>query len=115
MVNINDIIHDLKEQILDKGVDKICNRDNQVYLKQKDFIKLSIETNETIKRYKEVDKFNFEFVDSSRKEIMDLKDKHKACLDQRGKYLFGLIIRDKILIGLGILFCILCFSLLVYK
>ena len=101
--------------MLDRTVEKICEEDNPLVLKQKQFIELRNETLSTVGKYKNIKQFKFKTVDDSKKEIKELKQKYEACLSKRNKYLFAQILKDKVMIVLCVLLMALCFSIIIIK
>ena len=108
LIHASDAIRTMKEEILDKTIEKLCNEDNPLVLKQKQFIVLKNETEMTVRKYKNINQFKFETIDNAKKEIKELGKKYEACFRKRNRYLISHIVTDKIIIGLCILLTVLC-------
>lgn len=115
IIRASDVIRTMKQEMLDRTVEKICEEDNPLVLKQKQFIELRNETLSTVGKYKNIKQFKFKTVDDSKKEIKELEQKYEACLSKRNKYLFAQILKDKVMIVLCVLLMALCFSIIIIK
>lgn len=115
IIRVSDVIQTLKKDILDKTIEKICQEDNPLLLKQKQFIELKMETEKVVRKYKDIKQFTFQTIDNFRKEIQKLEKKYRACLNKRSQYLFERIIKDKAMIVLGVLFIAICLLTLFVK
>lgn len=103
IIHASDVIKTMKVELLDKTVEKICREDNPLVLKQKQFIELRSETETIVRKYKDIKQFKFKTVDDSKKEIKELEHKYESCISKRNKYMFAQLIKDKVLIVLGML------------
>lgn len=115
IIHASDVIKSMKQEMLDKTIDKICNKDNPLELKQKQFIELRNETENTIRKYKDIQQFKFKTVDESKKEIMSLKEKYESCLAKRNRYLLAQIAKDRIMIILCVVLVVLSVLTLIVK
>ena len=107
IIHASDVIKSMKQEMLDKTIDKICNEDNPLELKQKQFIELRNETEKTVRKYKDIKEFKFKTVDESKKEIMILKEKYESCLARRNRFLLAQIAKDKIMVVLCVVLIVL--------
>lgn len=112
IISANDLIMSLKKELLDNTIDVICHKEKTLVLKEKAFIELLRETEETIMNIKEINPYKFHEIDDSKKQIMELEEKYRACVKKKGRYLLGLIAKDKFIIVLIVLLIILCLLLL---
>lgn len=108
IIHASDVIRTMKYEMLDKTVEKICQEDNPLILKRKQFIELRNETEKIVRKYKDIKQFKFKIVDESKKEIKELEQKYEVCLSKRNKYLFARIFKDKVMIVLCVLLIVLC-------
>ena len=115
LIHASDAIRTMKKDILDKAIEKLCDEDNPLVLKQKHFIELKNETEMTVRKYKNIDQFKFETIDNAKKEVKELKEKYEKCLRKRNRYLICYIVKDKIIIGLCILLIVLCVLIPIVK
>jgi len=112
IINADNLIMSLKNELLDKTIDKICYQEKPLLLKEKVFIELLRETEETVKKIKEINPYKFHEIDNSKKQIMELEEKYRSCVKKKGQYLLGLIAKDLFIVILILLLIILCLLLL---
>ena len=103
IIRAGDVYKTIKEELLDKTIEKICHEENPLALKHKQFIQLKQETEETLRKYQSYTEFKFEVIDNSKDELKKLERKYEICLSKRNRYLFVEIIKDKIIAVLFIL------------
>lgn len=112
IISADNLIMSLKHELLDKAIDDICHKEKPLVLREKAFIELLRETEETVKKLKEINPFKFHEIEKSKKQIMELEEKYRSCIKDKGRYLFGLITKDIFIIILIVLLIILCLLLL---
>ncbi len=93
--------------MLDKAIEGICVEESPLALKNKYFIQLVDETKSAVRKYKDYTQVRFDTIDSAKEEILGFKKKYEKCLRQRNRYLFGQIIRDKVVIVLFLFLIVL--------
>ena len=103
------IIEALKNEILNKNIEKICANEFTLVLKEKELAELQHKTSETVKKFKYIEDFKFETIDNCKKEINSLKETFEQCFKRRTKTFFALVIKDKILIVLFGILILICF------
>ena len=113
IIDADNLIGNLKEELLDVAIDKICNDDNPLALKQKRFVDLQDETKKIVEKYKKIREFKFAVIDDCKREIEYLENKYENCLRNKKRFLIDRIIHDKIIIVLVLLFAALIVAALV--
>lgn len=77
-------------------------------LRQKELVELQHKTYDTIIKFKSIEIDKFEVVDDCKQKIDLLKDNYEHCFSRRTRSFLGLIVRDKVLIFLFVVFIIMC-------
>lgn len=108
IIHAKDAINSIKITLLDKTVNEICNQDASFILKNKEYIKLQNETISKVCKYKEIKEFKFKTIDACKIELQELEKKYNHCFNGRRKEFVRLLISDKTLIVLALIFIVLC-------
>ena len=108
IIHAKDAINSIKSNLMDKTINEICDQDAMPLLKEEDYLKLHNETRQLIMKYKELDVFKFKTIDECKKEIDELKEKYQLCFKGKTKVFIRMIVRDKTLIVLALVFVALC-------
>lgn len=114
IISADNLIVSLKNELLDKTIDEICHKEKPLVLKGKVFIELLHETEEIVKKLKDINPYKFHEIDDSKKQILKLEEKYRACIKKRGQYFIGLISKDIIIIALIVLLIVICLLLLIF-
>ncbi len=107
LVNIDDVICDLKTEILDKGIQSVCGDPVPIILKEKEYIKLYTETCDSVRKFSEIKKFTFKDVDECKKALEGLRIKYEKCEKKRNFLFIKLLFGDVIIIILSVAFLLL--------
>jgi len=107
-IHAKDAINSIKSNLMDKTINEICDQDAMPLLKEEDYLKLHNETRQLIMKYKKLDVFKFKTIDECKKEIDELKEKYQLCFKGKTKVFIRMIVRDKTLIVLALVFVALC-------
>lgn len=113
IISADNLIVSLKTELLDKTIEKICHNERPLALKEKEFIALQEETEETVKKINKINPYEFHEIDDSKKQILELEEKYRSCVKKRGRYFFSLIVKDRIIIILIVLLLVLGLLLLI--
>lgn len=111
IIDADNLIMSLKKELLDKTIEEICYKERPVILKEKAFVELLQETKEIVKKLKTINLYKFCAIDDSRKRILELEEKYRACVKNRGRYFLGLIVRDITIIAFVVFLIVLCILL----
>lgn len=114
ILRTKDVIEKLKTEMLDKTVEAMRNERNDLTLKQEKFLKLDNKAYNIISKFEEIKEFKFSTIDSCRKELDELEKEYELCFKDKGKTLLKLIVSDKTLIALMIVFIAICMLLLLF-
>ena len=107
------IITELKRKLLNESIDKICANESNFTLREKELIQLQHKTYDIIIKFKDVEIDKFEVLDDCKQKIDTLKDDYEHCFNKKTKTFLGLVIRDRILIILFVIFIIMCLGIFV--
>ena len=100
----------LKKGILLESISKIKANNQTIVLKEKRLRELQIESNNTVCKLEKVpvENYKFETIDSLKKEIKTLVSKFDKIFSAKSKDFFILVLKDKTLIILALIFIALC-------
>ena len=100
----------LKKGILLESINKIKANNQTIVLKENKLRELQLETNKAVSKLEKVpvDSYKFETIDSFKKEINSLVSQFNQIFSSKSKDFFILVLKDKILILLALIFVVLC-------
>lgn len=98
----------LRKEILIKNIDTIDQNNNIVTIKEKKLYELHKDTIQTIKEFKDLKDYKFDTIDTCKKQLNALNSRYQKCFKSQSTTYFSLIIKDKVMIILYIIFIIIC-------
>lgn len=104
ILNMDDLLQRFMEELIVKTVNQMKEQYNPIALKQKEFIDLENRTLTIVQKYKDIETINFETVDGCIEEIELIKEAYNECFKDKNKMLIRLIVKDKVLIALAVIF-----------
>lgn len=98
----------LYKEILVKNIDTIDKNDHIISIKEKNLYELHRDTVQTVKEFKELKDYKFDTIDTCKKQLNALTKRYEKCFKNQSTTYFSLIIKDKIMIILYIVFVLIC-------
>lgn len=110
LIDTKQTMEALKKGILLESVRKIEENNQIIVLKEKKLHELQMQTNEAVTKLRELPTANYKFenIDSFKKEIDTLMSRFNQIFSSKSKDFFILVLKDKILIFLALVFVVLC-------
>ena len=110
LIDTKQTMEALKKGILLESVRKIEENNQTIVLKEKKLHELQMQTNEAVTKLRELPTANYKFEnnDSFKKEIDTLVSRFNQIFSSKSKDFFILVLKDKILIFLALVFVVLC-------
>ena len=107
LVNVDEMMHELKTEILDKAIKNICEEGSPIVLKEKEYINLHREMYDSVKNFSNIKKITFKDVDEGKKLLAELNNKYKKCEKRRNSIFIKLLVRDVTIIVLLVVFILM--------
>ncbi len=98
----------LRKEILIKNIDTINQNNTGIIIKEKKLLALHKDTIKLINNFKELKDYKFETIDSCKKQLNTLNSRYQKCFKVQSSTYFSLIIKDKVMIILYIIFILIC-------
>lgn len=109
-IDAQETMESLKKGILLESIGKIKANNQTIVLKENKLRELQLETNNAVSKLEKVpvDNYKFETIDTFKKEIDSLVSQFNQIFSSKSKDFFILVLKDKILILLALIFVALC-------
>lgn len=102
------LIDALRKELLFKTITEIDQFNDALILTEPHLYKLHTDTIQFTKDLKDIKEYKFDIVDSSKKQLSELTKRYNKCFKEKSSKYFSLVIKDKIMIILYILFILVC-------
>lgn len=108
LIELKPTIDTLCKEILIKSIDEIDQFNDSLIITEKTLYKLHTDTVQITKEFKDIKDYKFDTIDSCKKQISDLNTRYSKCFKEKNSKFFSLVLKDKIMIVLYIVFLLIC-------
>lgn len=107
-IELQPTINALRDEILFKSINEIDHFNDSLIITEKKLYKLHTDTVQTVKSFKDIKNYKFDTIDACKKQLDALNKRYDKCFKEKKSKFFFLILKDKMLFVLFVLFLLIC-------